>query len=57
MSDPSSGPESPRRVSRRVAAAALVGGASGLAAWAFYDPERPIRPRSQEADRTIPDHR
>jgi uncharacterized protein (DUF362 family) len=46
-----------RRISRRVAAAALVGAASGLAAWGFHDSKQPIRARRRQVDRTIPDHR
>jgi uncharacterized protein (DUF362 family) len=53
-----SDPQDPgrRRVTARLASAAMVGGAAGLGAWAFYDGERPVRSRRKQ-DRQIPDHR
>jgi uncharacterized protein (DUF362 family) len=45
-----------RRVLARVASAAMVAGAAGLGAVAFYDGKRPVRERKEE-ERTIHDHR
>lgn len=40
----------------RLGSAAMVGGAVGLGAWAFYDAKKPVRSR-QRKTRSIPDHR
>jgi uncharacterized protein (DUF362 family) len=56
MSDEQPARAADRQISRRLAAAAMLGGAAGLGAYAFHDAKQPVRSR-RERDRTVPDHR